>query len=326
MNTATILVVGGAGYIGAHMVKELIGAGYRVVVLDNLVTGHRDLLTGGEFIQGDLSDPGLLGKIFHSHAIDAVMHFAAFSLVGQSVKDPIAYYQNNLAGTISLLSEMIAHKIKRFIFSSTAAVYGEPVHVPISEDHPCKPTNPYGTTKRAVERLLMDCDAAYGLKYMSLRYFNASGADASGKLGERHDPESHLIPLVLKVALGQMPRINIFGTEYKTPDGTCLRDYVHVTDLAAAHLLAMNALLEGGDSAIYNLGNSRGYSVREVIELGRKVTGAAIDCVEGPNRPGDPAVLVADSAKIRRELGWAPQYEDLETIIETAWQWHQNDQ
>ncbi len=325
MGQEAILVVGGAGYIGTHMVKALLENGFHVITLDNLSTGHRDLIPGGEFIQGDLSDVQLLDRLFTERSIAAVMHFAAFSLVGQSVEDPIPYYQNNLAGTISLLSTMIRHHVKRFIFSSTAAVYGEPSQVPIHEMHPCLPTNPYGATKLAVERFLSDCDHAYGLRYISLRYFNASGADITAKLGERHVPETHLIPLIMKVALKELPQIRLFGTQYDTPDGTCIRDYVHVTDLAAAHLLALRSLIEGGTSATYNLGNSKGYSVREVIDLSRKVTGVDIPVEEVENRPGDPAVLVADSQQIRQELGWRPEYEHLEAIIETAWKWHQKD-
>lgn len=325
MEKETILVVGGAGYIGSHMVKELITAGYQVVTLDNFSTGHRDLLQGGKFIEGSLDDHALLDNLFSNHHIDAVMHFAAFSLVGQSVTEPIVYYQNNLSGTISLVAAMIRHRVHRFIFSSTAAVYGEPVEVPIRETHPCDPTNPYGATKLAVERFLADCDRAYGLKYVSLRYFNASGADASSTFGERHSPETHLIPLILKVALDELAQIKIFGTQYPTSDGTCVRDYVHVSDLATAHLLALMALLNGRPSATYNLGNSTGYSVREVIELSRKVTGMEIPVKEADNRPGDPAILVADSQKIREELGWKPRFESLEDIIESAWQWHQHD-
>ena len=280
---------------------------------------------GGEFIQGSLDDQGLLTHLFSKRQVDAVMHFAAFSLVGQSVTDPIAYYQNNLSGTIRLVAAMIKHRVFRFIFSSTAAVYGEPVEVPIQETHPCLPTNPYGATKLAVERFLADCDTAYGLKYMSLRYFNACGADETAEVGERHSPETHLIPLIMKVALKERDHIQIFGTHYPTQDGTCIRDYVHVSDLAAAHLLALRGLQDGGPSATYNLGNSRGYSVREVIDLSRKVTGMEIPAIEAENRPGDPAVLVADSRKIRQELNWTPKFEQLETIIETAWRWHQHD-
>jgi UDP-glucose 4-epimerase len=326
MENKTVLVVGGAGYIGAHMVKALAAAGYRVIILDDLSTGHKEFAAGGRFVRGTLADQTVLDPLFSKNAIDAVMHFAAFSLVGESVQNPIAYYRNNLAGTISLLEAMIRFDVKRFIFSSTAAVYGEPRFVPITEDHPCTPANPYGATKLAVERLLKDCDLAYGLKYMSLRYFNAAGADPDGLIGERHQPESHLIPLVLKTALGEFPHIKIFGTRYPTPDGTCLRDYIHVNDLARAHLLALESLLGGGASAVYNLGNSKGYSVREVIALSRNITGCPIPTVETDNRPGDPAVLVAASEKIRRELGWQPEYEDLERIIQSAWKWHRLEQ
>jgi len=325
MKEKKILVVGGAGYIGSHMVKELQRSGYRVVTLDNLSNGHRDLLPGGTFIQGNCGDSDLLDKLFSEHQIDAVMHFAAYALVGESMENPMAYYRNNLAETMELINAMVRHRIMRFIFSSTAAVYGEPSEVPITENHPCNPTNPYGATKIAAERMLQDCDAAYGLKYINLRYFNAAGADESGEIGERHDPETHLIPLTLKVAAGELGSIKIFGTDYPTEDGTCIRDYIHVIDLAQAHLLALKALLAGGESTVYNLGNSSGYSVREVIEVAREVTGRSIPAVETDMRPGDPAVLVASSDKIRKELGWKPVYEDLKTIIRTAWVWHQKE-
>ncbi len=320
-----IMIVGGAGYIGSHMSLELLHAGYDVVILDNLVRGHRELVPGGLFFEGDLGDRRLIHSIFSQHRIDAVMHFAAFSLVGESVEKPLIYYKNNVSRTIELLEAMEQHKIRNFIFSSTAAVYGEPVKIPISEDHPCSPTNPYGETKRAIENLLADCSRSSHLKYMSLRYFNAAGADIDGKLGERHDPETHLIPLILQVANGQRKELCIFGTDYPTDDGTCIRDYVHVSDLANAHMLALKALVAGADSAVYNLGNSKGYSVREVIELARQITGHPIPATIGDRRPGDPAVLIADSSRIRRELGWKPRYEDLRTIIETAWVWHQRE-
>ena len=318
--TGRILVVGGAGYIGSHMVKALLEGGHEVVVLDNLSTGFRELLTGGTFVQGSLGDSGLLDGLFQSHPVDAVMHFAAFSLVGESVQNPLKYYRNNIAETVSLIEAMVRHGVRRFIFSSTAAVYGEPVKSPLSEDHPRQPTNPYGASKLCVERILEDCDRAHGLKSISLRYFNAAGADPSGTIGEMHNPETHLIPLVLKSALSQ-DTVKIFGTDYPTPDGTCIRDYVHVTDLARAHLLALKALLDGSGSDAYNLGNSIGYSVRQAIELARKVTGRTIKTVEEPRRPGDPATLVADSRKIKGALNWKPEYEDLEKIIATAWRW-----
>ena len=319
-----ILVVGGAGYIGSHMVKALLEADYEVLVLDNLSTGYRDLLTGGTFVRGRLGDSGLLDTLFQQHTIDAVMHFAAFSLVGESVQNPLKYYRNNIAETLSLIEAMVRHRIERFIFSSTAAVYGEPVRAPIAEDHPRLPTNPYGTSKLCVERILEDCDRAHGLRSICMRYFNAAGADASGTIGEMHDPETHLIPLVLKSALRQEP-VRIFGTDYPTPDGTCIRDYVHVTDLAQAHQLALRALLDGSGSCAYNLGNSIGYSVRQVIDLAGKVTGRTIPTVEEQRRAGDPATLVADSGKIKRALNWRPDYEDLEKIIATAWKWIQNE-
>jgi len=307
------------------MVKGLLDAGYKAIVLDDLSKGHQGLIPGGEFIQGNLGDVQLLDKIFTQYRIDAVMHFAAYSLVGESVEKPLDYYRNNLARTIELLDAMNRHSVKYFIFSSTAAVYGEPMQVPITEEHPSNPTNPYGASKIAVERMLQDCDMAHGLKFVALRYFNAAGADASGEFGERHEPESHLIPLILKVATGERQNIKIFGTDYPTQDGTCVRDYVHVSDLAQAHLLALEALMAGKNSAIYNLGNNKGYSVREVIEVARKVTGHPIPVEESARRAGDPAVLIASSDKIRRELGWQPRYEDLETIVKTAWVWHQKE-
>ena len=325
MKDKTILVVGGAGYIGAHMAKRLIDSAYRVITLDNLTTGHREMVPGGRFIPGDLGDEQLLNDIFNDYPIDAVMHFAAFSLVGQSVEMPLKYYQNNLAETIVLLKQMIRHDIKCFIFSSSAAVYGEPQAVPIDEDHPQQPTSPYGTTKATIEQLLRDCDVAYGLKSMCLRYFNAAGADESGEMGEKHEPESHLIPLVLKVAAGKQDNIKIFGTRYPTSDGTCIRDYIHVSDLTQAHLLTLQALFEGEESNAYNLGNSKGYSVRQVIDLSRRITGHPIPSIEAEIRTGDPAILIAGSEKIRRELGWQPHYEDLESIIDSAWQWHRKE-
>jgi UDP-glucose 4-epimerase len=322
----TILVVGGAGYIGSHMVKALAQACHNVIVLDDLSRGHRDLVADARLVVGSAGDARLLDTIFTDERVDAVMHFAARSLVGESVANPIAYYRSNVAWTVELLDAMVRHGVLNFIFSSSAAVYGEPHETPIRETHPCRPTNPYGATKLAVEGLLAECARAYGIRYASLRYFNAAGADQSGKIGERHQPETHLIPLILEVAAGRRDAIAIFGTDYATADGTCVRDYVHVSDLAQAHLLALEALLAGTQSqTIYNLGSSRGYSVRQVIEVARNVTGHAIATREAPRRSGDPAVLVAASEKIKRELGWRPNFEDLETIIETAWTWHRHD-
>ena len=321
MTGARVLVVGGAGYIGTHMVLALLEAGHEVIVLDDLSQGNLDLLPGGDFIQGDLGDRGLLDGLFGRGRVDAVMHFAAHARVGESVGEPLKYWDNNVARTVALLSAMVRRGVGRFLFSSSAAVYGEPERVPIVESHPCRPTNPYGRTKRAVEELLAQCDAAYGLRSMCLRYFNAAGADPAGRLGERHRPETHLIPLVLEAAGGRSGPVRIYGTTYPTPDGTCVRDFVHVSDLVQAHLLALEALLDGAPSAVYNLGSGRGRSVREVIALARRVTGRPIESVEAGPRPGDPAVLVAGSDRIRAELGWRPQWDDLEAILETAWAW-----
>lgn len=315
-----ILIVGGAGYIGSHMVKHLGSAGAQLVVLDDLSNGHADAVTAGEFIKGDLGDSALLRRIFQSGDFDAVMHFGAFIEVGESVKDPLRYYQNNVAATLILLREMQAAGIRRFVFSSTAAIFGEPVTDFISEDHPRNPINPYGRSKLMVESLLEDCDAAFGLKSVCLRYFNAAGADRDGQLGERHEPETHLIPLVLQAASGRRRSISIYGTDFPTPDGTAVRDFIHVDDLCQAHRLALDYLLEGGDSARFNLGNGKGYSVRQVIDTAARVTGCQFPVEETERRSGDPARLVADSERIRSTLGWSPQY-DLETIIRDAWAW-----
>ena len=321
MKPYTVLVTGGAGYIGTHMVKALLDAGHKPITLDNLSNGHKELLPGGEFIEGDIADADLLNTIFSSHPIDAVMHFAGFIEVGESVSDPLKYFQNNTAATMSLLHTMISHDIKRFIFSSTAAVYGEPQTKLIAENHPLNPINPYGESKLFVEQMLHRADMAHGLRSVCLRYFNASGADPSGDFGELHQPETHLIPLVLEAAMKKRESIMLFGTDYPTPDGSCIRDYIHVNDLANAHLLALNHLMEGGTSSKFNLGSSTGFSVKEVIDMAGKVTGLPIEVVETDRRPGDPAILVADSSKIRKELGWQPVYEDLEQIIRTAWNW-----
>ena len=317
-----ILVIGGAGYIGSHIVRQLINSKSDVVILDDLSTGHRRLVHDGEFVQGNLGDVELLKRLFTQYSFDAVMHFAAFSQVGESMQQPLRYYRNNLAATIALIETMVDYGIKRFVFSSTAAVYGEPLEIPITESHPCLPTNPYGNTKLAVEKLLADCDVAYGLKSMVLRYFNAAGADESTEIGELHDPETHLIPNLFRAAVGQIEHVQLFGTDYPTTDGTCIRDYVHVNDLAQAHLLALNVLLEGGNSAVYNIGSNNGFSVKEVIDKAEQVTGKKIPVIEAPRRPGDPAILIASSEKIKQALGWKPGYDSLEKIIDTAWQWH----
>ena len=317
----TILVVGGAGYIGSHMVKMLLGRGYGLTTLDNLSTGHRDAVLGGEFVLGDLVDRALLDKLFSERKIDGVMHFASFIQVGESVQNPARYYENNVVNTLNLLDAMVAHDVKRFIFSSSAAVYGEPIRMPIDEAHPKNPINPYGRSKWMVEQMLADYDRAYALKSISLRYFNAAGADPEGQLGERHEPETHLIPLVLQAASGRRESVQVFGRDYDTPDGTCIRDYVHVTDLCEAHLLALDRLLQGGASAAFNLGNGNGFSVQQVIDTTCEATGKDIPVKDAPRREGDPARLVADATLARKELGWSPRYDELETIVRHAWQW-----
>ena len=322
MERLNILVVGGCGYIGTHMIKALIEAGHHPITLDNLSTGHRSLLPGGDFIEGAIEDTALLDDIFSSQRIDVVMHFAAFIEVGESLQKPLKYYGNNFSATANLLGAMIRHDIKRFVFSSSAAVYGEPQYTPIDEDHPLNPTSPYGETKLWVEKMLASCDRAHGMNAISLRYFNAAGADASGTIGERHEPESHLIPLVLEAARGVREHIKIFGVDYPTPDGTCIRDYIHVNDLVSAHLAAIDALADGAGSAAYNLGNSQGISVREIIETAQRVCGRPIPVVEDARRPGDPAVLIAGSAKIKNDLNWRPRFESIEEIVRTAWKWH----
>lgn len=317
----TILVTGGAGYIGSHVVKELLHQGHKPIVFDNLQTGHRKAAKNSLFIEGDLSDQKKLTKAFQANPIDAVMHFAADCLVGESVQNPIKYFNNNVKNGINLIEMIEEFKVKKFIFSSSAAVYGEPKITPIPEDHPCIPTNPYGETKWIFEKLLQAFHDAGKLNYVSLRYFNAAGADPEGELGEDHSPETHLIPLVIKAAFDRIS-VPVFGTDYNTPDGTCIRDYIHVTDLAHAHILALRKLEQEQISGIYNLGNGNGYSVREVIETVKKVMGRKVAAADSPRRPGDPARLVASSEKIREELGWIPRFPDLETIVETAYQWH----
>ncbi|MBD2180672.1 UDP-glucose 4-epimerase GalE [Aerosakkonema funiforme] len=322
----TILVTGGAGYIGSHAVLALQRAGYDVVILDNLIYGHRDVVEKVlqvELIVGDTSDRPLLDRLFSRLNIAAVMHFAAFAYVGESVTDPAKYYRNNVYGTLTLLEAMLAADVKKFVFSSTCATYGVPQVLPLPEDHPQNPINPYGASKLMVERILSDFDAAYDLKSVCFRYFNAAGADPDGLLGEDHNPETHLIPLVLQTALGKRESVSIFGTDYPTPDGTCIRDYIHVNDLAAAHVLGLKYLLESGDSAVFNLGNGGGFSVKETIETARAITGREIKAIECDRRPGDPPVLVGSSDKARQILGWNPQYPDLSEIVSHAWKWHQ---
>ncbi|MDY6991093.1 MAG: UDP-glucose 4-epimerase GalE [Pseudomonadota bacterium] len=323
MMNKTILVIGGAGYIGSHMVKTLLAAGYQVVIFDNLTTGYRDAVVGGDFVFGDLADRTGLDNVFRRYRIDGVMHFASFIEVAESVRDPNKYYQNNVAATLNLFEAMVAHEVKVCIFSSSAAIFGEPHYSPLDEQHPKQPINPYGLSKWIVEQMLADYDCAYGLKSICLRYFNAAGADPEGQLGERHYPETHLIPLVLQAANQRRQQITIFGEHYDTADGTCIRDYIHITDLCQAHLLALEQLCAGAPSAVYNLGNGSGFSVKEVIEVAKKVTQRHIPVVLGKPRLGDPARLVADAQKAQQLLGWQPQYNDLETIIRHAWQWEQ---
>ena len=320
-----ILVLGRAGYIGSHTALELVKAGNEVVIADNLVTGYRKAIPeGAKFYEGDLRDSDFLDNLFHQEKIDAVIHFAAYSLVGESVTNPLKYYDNNLYGTKVLLEAMVKNNVGKIVFSSTAATYGEPENIPILESDRTCPTNPYGETKLAMEKMFKWTAEAHGLRYVSLRYFNACGADESGTIGEAHNPESHLIPLILQVPNGKRETISIYGTDYDTPDGTCIRDYIHVTDLAQAHILAVKYLANGGKSDIFNLGNGVGYSVREVIETARKVTGHPIPATETSRRAGDPARLVASSEKAKSVLGWKPVHDSLEEIIASAWNWHKN--
>ena len=319
-----ILVCGGAGYIGSHMVAELLEKGKEVVILDNFEKGHRDALLGGKLYEGDLRDRTILDKIFTENHIEAVIDFAAYSLVGESMTEPLKYFNNNVYGTISLLEAMRDYNVKYIVFSSTAATYGEPDNIPILETDKNLPTNAYGESKLLVEKILKWCDECYGIKFTALRYFNAAGAHINGKIGEDHAPETHLIPLILQVALGKRDKIMMFGDDYNTKDGTCVRDYIHVSDLASAHSLALDRLMKGGESRIYNLGNGTGFTVKEVVDVARKVTNHPIPAEVAPRRAGDPAVLIASSDKAISELNWKPKFNSLETIIETAWNWHKN--
>ncbi len=316
-----VLVVGGAGYIGSHMVKMLLEHGHAVVTLDNLSTGFREAVLGGEFVEGDIGDRALLDRLLPEHGFDAVMHFAAFIQVGESVQDPGKYYLNNVANTLNLLNAMVRHGVNRFIFSSTAAIFGEPQYVPVDEDHPKSPINPYGLSKWMVEQILDDFDHAYGMRSVCLRYFNAAGADPDGQLGPRFEGITNLIPVVLKAASGKRANVTVFGRDFDTPDGTGVRDYIHVTDLCQAHLRALDRLMAGGASEVFNLGNGRGFSVQQVIDTAREITSRDIPVIDGPRRSGDPAALVADAARARELLDWQPVYGDLATIVKHAWGW-----
>jgi UDP-glucose-4-epimerase GalE len=317
-----ILVTGGAGYIGAHCCQELAARGFYPVVYDNLVKGHREQVRWGEFFQGDIGDAARLDAVCQRFRIQAAMHFAAFIEVGESMADPLKYYANNVAGSLQLIRALVRHGIDYLVFSSSAAVYGDPQQVPIDEEHPTRPLSPYGWSKRMVETMLADCGRAYGLRYVALRYFNAAGADAAARIGERHDPESHLIPRILEAALDHERPIHVYGTDYPTPDGSCIRDYVHVTDLARAHVLALERLLDGKPGGAFNLGQGRGYSVLEVLRCAAEITGKQIPVQAGPRRPGDPPILIASNQKARDLLGWIPEQSNLEHIIASAWKWH----
>jgi UDP-glucose 4-epimerase len=316
-----LLVTGGAGYVGGHAVRALLDAGHDVVVYDNLVYGHAETVPC-ELVVGDLADRPKLDGVLGGRQFDAVLHFAAYAYVGESVSEPAKYWRNNVAAGLELLDAMRANGVSRLVFSSTCATYGYPDRVPVTEDESKKPESPYGESKLTFERVLASYARAYDLRSVSLRYFNAAGARPDGTLGEDHEPETHLIPLVLRVAAGQAPSVRLFGTDYPTPDGTCIRDYIHVDDLASAHILALGAMEEQGACTAFNLGTGRGYSVREIVDACRLVTGREIPTEEVKRRPGDPAALYADNARIRRELGWAPVYGDVESIVRTAWQWH----
>jgi UDP-arabinose 4-epimerase len=318
-----VLVTGGAGYIGSHACKALADAGYTPITFDNMVYGHPWAVRWGPLEQGDISDLNRLNEVLSAYKPSAIMHFAAYAYVGESVSNPGKYYRNNVAGSLSLLEAARDFGIKNFIFSSTCATYGTPNVVPVNEDHPQNPINPYGSSKLMIEQILKDFDVAHGIKSISLRYFNAAGADPECLIGESHQPETHLIPLVLDAALGRRSAIQIYGDNYDTPDGTCIRDYIHVSDLANAHVKALNALESGSASTAYNLGNGKGFSVREVIAAAEAVTGLRVPIEISPRRSGDPAQLIGDASKAKSELGWAPKFEKLNDILETAWRWHQ---
>lgn len=316
-----VLVCGGAGYIGSHINKQLHKEGYETIVFDSLVYGHREAVKWGSFVKGDLGNVEEIEEVFRQHSIEAVFHFAAYAYVGESVTEPEKYYYNNVVNTLNLLQVMKKYGCKKIIFSSTCATYGEPERVPITEDMPQKPINPYGATKLMMERIFKDYHRAYGLEFVVLRYFNAAGADPEGEIGESHQPETHLIPLVLDAAAGKREDIKVFGTDYDTPDGSCVRDYIHVYDLATAHLLALHYLEKGFESDFFNLGNEKGTSVLEVIESVKRVTGRKFKVTTAQRRPGDPAKLVGSSEKARRVLGWKPVYGDIDLIVEHAWKW-----
>jgi UDP-glucose 4-epimerase len=316
-----ILVVGGAGYIGSHMVKMLLSAGHEVITLDNLSSGHRDAVLGGIFVEGDVADSACLKQLFETHKPEAVMHFASYIQVGESVRKPDIYYKNNVTNTLNLLDMMLQFNVRKFIFSSTAAVFGEPDYVPIDELHPNRPLNPYGRSKWMIEQVLADYSKAFDFRSVCLRYFNAAGADPDGQLGERHDPETHLIPLILQTASGRRSNIQVFGRDYDTPDGTCIRDYIHIEDLCSAHLAALEYLNAGGASDCFNLGNGSGFSVQEVIDAVQQVSGKEVSVIDGPRRDGDPARLVADAKRARSILNWKPKHTELATIVSHAWQW-----
>lgn len=322
MSGTTILVTGGAGYIGSVTCKALHRAGYVPVSYDNLIYGHEEFVKWGPFEKGEITDSARLQEVFRRYKPEAVVHFAAYAYVGESVSDPARYYRNNVVGSLTLLEAMLHEGINKIVFSSSCTVYGNPVTLPIKETHPINPTNPYGQTKATTEAMLLDFDRAYGLKSISLRYFNAAGADPELEVGEDHSPETHLIPLTLDVAAARRNSITIFGDDYATGDGTCIRDYIHVSDLARAHVLAINALKNGIKTRSYNLGTGRGHSVKEIIQAAHKVTGTAIHCEAGARRPGDPAVLVADASAAMHDLGWIPEYSQIEDIIAHAWFWH----